>query len=516
MQNMKTRSRRFWPLMVIIVSFQQSLTVGQEPKGELGSTMTFEQIMRKSHDNAHSRNSPPGLPFDASVSQVKTVTTADEPIPALKYRLYPSPRHLRAGSASVHLGRALLDFYQLPEATKSRWSEFERNWSVGIENVNELPKLLPAFEQVIIELRSMSECEDLTWDLRVRDIKGTAAFNVLLPEVQASRDLGRLLYYRAIDQMERKDYSGSIESIRIGYRLAELHGAGESIIQQLVGIAIESIMQDALFRLITTPDSPNLYWALATVPQPLGHMREAVLLELDGMEKLFPIFSEAESSSLDREGWNALWKKSLREIKELYSMSGGTEKVELTIPLSILAGAADAKRRLHRFGYDDQTLEGMPFERVVTLDALFEIRQTANEFAKTSLVPRTVPAEWFSGQRSASERMLQANDGSLGSVFTRLLIPAVDQSRVAETRSMMVHARLMTLEAIRMFASRHEGKLPTSLSQLTDAPPIPNPFTNAAFDYSSRDTGNFREVELAAKVPDQFSSIRELNVRFTK
>ena len=65
-------------------------------------------------------------------------------------------------------------------------------------------------------------------------------------------------------------------------------------------------MLEMVTRASCTPGCPNLYWALATVPQPLLEMRSAIQMELDGMDRILPILEHAESDTLDREEWKKL------------------------------------------------------------------------------------------------------------------------------------------------------------------------------------------------------------------
>jgi len=65
--------------------------------------------------------------------------------------------------------------------------------------------------------------------------------------------------------------------VRLGYELSDKVGEESALISRLVAISITRMMNDCVAELAGRADSPNLYWALATVPA-----REAALRETWG------------------------------------------------------------------------------------------------------------------------------------------------------------------------------------------------------------------------------------------
>ena len=64
-----------------------------------------------------------------------------------------------------------------------------------------------------------------------------------------------------------------------------------------------------------------------------------------------------------------------------------------------------------------------------------------------------------------------------------LLLPAIQAAKTAEARTERTIALLRTLEALRMYAAGHEGRLPSKLEDVT-AVPIPiDPMTGKSFVY---------------------------------
>jgi hypothetical protein len=97
-------------------------------------------------------------------------------------------------------------------------------------------------------------------------------------------------------------------------------------------------------------------------------------------------------------------------------------------------------------------------------------------------------AEGKAGLR-AVERQWQAGKppGDLTSIFfralPRLLLPAESTVCLAQARSQRQLAALRCVEALRIYAAAHAGKLPPSLGEIPEVPIPVNPVTGKAFPY---------------------------------
>lgn len=91
----------------------------------------------------------------------------------------------------------------------------------------------------------------------------------------------------------------------VGFRLSEYLGQGDAIIQDIVAISRSQAMCYVVREAISTPGCPNLYWALATLPEPTVSIRRAIDLECLGIEYSFPVLFKAESTELGPEQWKS-------------------------------------------------------------------------------------------------------------------------------------------------------------------------------------------------------------------
>ena len=148
---------------------------------------------------------------------------------------------------------------------------------------------------------ALSEVVDM--DHHIRDLQGVELYGYLLPDVQEARSLARLLRLRALEQLDRQDFAGAVSTISDGYRLSSLIATGETLIEQLVAIAIGSVMEDCVDRAIQTPGCPNLYWALDSLPRPISKFRDSVQFEMHFLTRVFPVLADAEQVNYPEEVW---------------------------------------------------------------------------------------------------------------------------------------------------------------------------------------------------------------------
>jgi hypothetical protein len=68
--------------------------------------------------------------------------------------------------------------------------------------------------------------------------------------------------------VQDKRFDKAVQSMQTGLAMARHVADSPILIQALVGTAIANLMLQPAEEWIGSPDSPNLYWALAVLPQP--------------------------------------------------------------------------------------------------------------------------------------------------------------------------------------------------------------------------------------------------------
>ncbi len=67
------------------------------------------------------------------------------------------------------------------------------------------------------------------------------------------------------------------------------------------------------------------------------------------------------------------------------------------------------------------------------------------------------------------------------------VVPAVDRVALARARLERKFAGLRCVEAVRLYAAAHDGKLPGTLEEIKDVPVPSDPLTGRPFAYAVRD-----------------------------
>lgn len=419
-----------------------------------------------------------------------TVAPAAEPVPALKYTLTPRNRELQPGDATPFFYRALLMQAEIPAATRQKFSDRSESWfgqQVDQTVRDEMRQWLVAHESSLAELRKATYCERAEVDLRLRDLRGIAAVSFLLPDAQNSRNLARVLKVQARLAIREGRYDDALESIRMGIRLAGLVAVPPTLINDLVGISIVSLMSDELLQLSAAPNSPNLYWAIASLPQPVIDMRAAFEQEGSFPEQVFPFLRDAETADRTPDQWRQLMLMTFEQIHQLSTEWPGKPAPfnELTTSWHMLRAYPSAKQTLLELGFDSNRIEAMPVGQALAVATARTHRRTYEDLFKWTSLPysagasrlRQAEQKAFGNTPNESELRIEAIP------ISRLLLPAISQAWHASIRESRKLGSLQVIEAIRMHAASGGDKLPASLSDIRIVPVPLDPLLNQPFKY---------------------------------
>ena len=487
-----------WPGAILIASAQQPPYV-PAADGGLGSTMTLEQ------------QKAPITKQEEKAKKLRVTTAASEPVPALKYQFWPARSALKPGSAQQHFFRALTLLLSQPQEHRKQLDALSVTDGVD-PDIAKVRSFVETQTAVLSELHTMALSEVVDMDHHIRDLGGIEMYSYLLPDVQEARTLARLLRLRAIEQLDRRDFEGAVSTISDGYRLSSLISTGETLIEQLVAIAIASIMEETVDRAIQTPGCPNLYWALASLPRPISKIRDAVQFEMHFLTRLFPLLADAEQANYPEEVWRKKWVDSLEPLGTLAGDS--SNKVSLALAMATVGFVEPARQRLLASGFSAEKLANMPPTQIVIIDTARELRRLSDESVKAYLLPIEMRKPLMVARdRRFQQWVLEERWSSGGAMVAAVFFPAISRVHETEVRKLMTHQRLMTVEALRMHAATHEGKLPESLDQLDPVPAMPDPYTGKPFGYRVESIDGRSTVILTADVPATAETLREYRIQ---
>jgi len=421
-----------------------------------------------------------------------TVTPAAEPVPALKHRLTLRERELKPGNAATHYSRAF------PEGgVEAIWKRLEKeygddevhSWYDTAKPFGQAPqvkvrKAAARFQDLIENFVSPgSERLDCDWGHGIiTELRGPDIYAFRLPEIQAMRAISRSLMLAARVAVADRDYPQALNLLRMNYRLGENVAKSPFIVSGLVGLAICGMGNAEVVEVIASPDSPNLYWALAELPRPIVALRQSIRHELSFNVAIFPFMDSPETMQHSPQQWALLLAEGLRSLGTL---DGGRPQLSelqsqaAITGLSLVAYPA-AKQRLIDSGMDAATIEEMPVGQVIAIDAAREFRRIADQMEKWLYVP-IVQA------RNAAidfDSVIDGSplDGGFAKAAAQVMLPALQSVRNAELRVLWQLNALQTIEAIRMHAAK-TGAFPAALDEIAVVPLPQNPLTGKPYQY---------------------------------
>ncbi len=400
--------------------------------------------------------------------------SADEPREALKYRLLPPLVDRTPGNAAIQ-------YQKLALLVSDRVKKLQQvaDWlDLPMDKLprEEVRQTLDSFKSVLDDLDAAARRDHCDWELLFREGN---FFGVPLPELQPMRSLGRLAALEARLQIADRKFDDAIHTLQTGYALARHVGQGPTLIHGLVGIAIGQSMSAPVQELIQQPGAPNLYWALTSLPQPLVDLRPGLETEMYGAYLWLPALREIKGANHNL----AFWQHVFDKVDQVYADMGMVQPkagVRGVATLMALRGYPIAKRALIEQGRSPAEVEAMPVPEVVVLYTL----QTYNELRDRTFKWFFVPYPQARAGNEEAERYLK-NEAAKREIvpMAGLLLPAIGSVHFAAAKGERSIALLRVIEALRIYAARHEGRLPEKLADISEVPLPIDPTTGQAFSY---------------------------------
>lgn len=485
---------------------------------ELGSTITLEDLKAGIRRRAQPRQKAFPKPEVIKFDPIPTVSSALLPTPLLRYRFAPHPRDLRPGNAYLRYSRAVILMPDKSSEAMAIWNDFQASHEENEMPVAaEIAKQLAPFQSTLDELNDFVRCEDLTYDLRLRDIDPAAEglarlYGTLLPGVAEARSLARLLRYRCSQQLQERDFVGAFHTIQIGYRLAKLLRNGETLVEQLSAIAIEGIMQGCVKEAIQTPGCPNCYYALATLPDLSRQLIRAIELEVSVILEFLPILKTAEQVDWDHARWQTEWGLAIRHLSADLLKIDPNSLLAAQLLLFEIGGGDRAKRELIAAGEDRDKVESMCDEQAIAIQAARDLRKISDLITAPLHLPIEHSGRLLDESSKAMEQWRSKQPGSFAATIAELQLPAVSQIFGAERRTRAIHNQLMTVEAVRDYAAHNHNRLPRTLDDVGNVPVMIDPFANrpVRYEIKSDELGEYAEFSFEGpqSLPEEMRIMR--------
>ncbi len=436
-----------------------------------------------------------------------TLQPKAEARPALRYRLIPDDFDMLDGNAALYYLKAMGFFEQ--SGVRQRLDQFRKDaaaraqkegkkyhevapavWlstppdELPLEEVKDYLRLT-AFQPRFV--REAVRRNRFNLDRNLREADDLIAY--LLPEIQPMRQLARTQSLRCRVAIAEGRIDDAIAITGQQFALARHLGQDDFLVSNLVGMAIAGIAWNDALYLLQHPDTPNLYWAFATMPKPLVDLRHSMAIERQFLYQQLKVLREVDETPRPVGYWQDFLDRLLPQIGYLASdlklppFEHDPQLARATLVGYISAAYPGAKKYLvEECKISVEQVESYPTAQVVFLATVRFYDQWRDEYFKWTHLPFWQTQTDINRRRADNALRAASKQYGWCTIATNLLLPAVLAAYTAEARCDQTIALLQTVEAIRMYGAAHDGRLPPSLDELPVPAPL-EPFTGKPIEY---------------------------------
>lgn len=372
-----------------------------------------------------------------------TVRPMAAPKPALRYLLLPELKEMSPGNPIPNYLRVNLD--------------------VDFSTPQEV------FHPAALKLADRAARMDKPdWQILLR-VKSDGV-SLLLPDVQKIRSLAAALQERFREENAQGRLDDSLRTAKTMFAMSRHVGEHPTLIGDLVAIAIAFIAIGPLEELLERPGCPNLFWALSDLPSPMISLDKGIEGERVMIDSEFRELDGRAPMSAEQ------IQKLCKHIDKLLYETRSPEKSTmawLNARRWDLPCLRAARERLIEAGYSAELLKTFPSGQRLLLDEKLAYEVARDDRMKFIKLPL-----W-----QCEERIAQLKPMSKDRLF-RGFVPGMTKVRRAQGRLDQRIALLRHVEAVRLYAAAHDGKLPEKLADC--GVPLPDdPYTNKPFRYEA-------------------------------
>ena len=425
-----------------------------------------------------------------------------EPSPALRYTLYPEVRTQVNGNAAQGYYRAFSPDWMNYRNEKDYAKNQEKWLSIPLKELDVKEINIP--RGMLQQLRESSLKTHCDWDMLAK-LKQDG-IQMLLPDIQVMREFSRALAIDCRVQLKKGEIDKALEDIRTGLTLSHHLGEGPTLIQGLVAVAAGSTMFPRIDEMITHEKSPNLYWALTSLPQPLVSFRTGLGGESLMIDNLFPEIRDMLYTGKVKPITQEDIQKVLAILQQgepiLQQINPGSEVKnslkQLFFQTALVVNIDAAKKVLAEHGITEATLANIVPLQIIFMAEVLYYDKNYHNLMKWNGIPYPLARKRIRETEASFKKPIPSVLSPFPlETISAMLLPAV--SKVMETSPKMERriAALRIIEAIRMQAA-FDKAWPDSLDKITLVPVPTDPFTGKAFAYKKEG----KKITITAMVPE--------------
>jgi hypothetical protein len=392
------------------------------------------------------------------------------PEPALRYQLLPEVRELSPGNPAQYYLRCFAEqrgFFFNKEANAER----ARYLSMPLAQLAD-EKLTGYGGFALTQADWAARLDSLDWLVlqRVQN-EGLA---LVLPEIGPLQVLCAGLQTRLRIEAAGRRYDDAVRSAKTMFALARHLGEHPTLAANLLGLSLAQRTLDTLEEMIQQPGCPNLYWALADLPSPLvdlhkGFQGQRAMVAAE----LRLIRDDATMTEAQIEELISHLSGQLGFVRERVGEAPQSLRARLEARLRDTARVQAARKRLVAAGAPWMVLywKSSPAQ-VILLDEKRDFDIRWDERVKCLTL-----APWQIDSLAAVVSRKGNGDGLFSDLLPAVIPNRRNQARVEQRIGLLRH-----IEALRLYAAGHSGKLPDQLADLSV--PLPSdPFSGQPFVY---------------------------------
>ena len=407
-----------------------------------------------------------------------TVRPMPAPKPALRYQLLPESAELTPGNAAQGY---LLCFME------------QRNFFFGKEAVAERARFLamPLAELPAGQLKGYggAALRHADWAARLDAVDWQY--------LQSSRggdmgdvpgELGQLqvlaaaLQVRFRAEVAGRRYDDAIRTAKTMFALSRHLGEHGTEVANLVGLWVAHLTLGGLEEMVQQPGSPNLYWALTDLPCPPVDLRKGVQAGralVAGELRL--LRNDAPMTESDVDQFVSHLAAMLSFHREQEGKAPRNIRGQLQGRLQALARDADrirdTQRRLIDAGYTESLVRRFPPSQLILLGEKLEFEVQRDERTKLLSLPL-----WQVDSLAGGVEGERSGNGLFADFLPHIIKLCRARGQLERQIALLRH-----VEALRLYAAGHGGKLPARLSDIPVPLPV-DPFSGKPFDYTVEGT----------------------------
>lgn len=436
-----------------------------------------------------------GIADEPGVNQPKpfTLTPKAPAVRALQYPLLPELAEQTSGNAATFYRKAHEALVGAAGSQEERY-EVQERLSKFLElpltgfPAEEVRKILQPYAEAFKEAEAGARCE--TCDFEITERLRKDGIGATLPEVQNAREMAVFLAARARLELADGRPDEAVRTLRTGFAMARHVGDSPTLISALVDSAITSIMLERLEEVVQHEQAPNLYWPLTDLPSPFLDLRKGMQGErlsfYGTLKNIREVVLDLNAGPMAEEELREAGKMAGRLFDEPSVVLPNIKRLASPYVMAqrIQSRHEAAKKALIEQGRPREKVEAMPHVQVALLHACLDYDRRLDEVLKWLTFP-----DWQARQEidTVARRVKQDGQSSAADSpaipLAKLMLPAVEKVFGARVRVDRRIAALRCVEAVRLYAAGHDGKLPASLGDIKEVPVPIDPATGKPFGY---------------------------------